>query len=49
MTGDDIGIARIGAALHPVDAVPAGRAWNLDEIEDLLPAAMAEPTWAACS
>ena len=43
MTGDDIGIARIGAALHPVDAVPAGRAWNLDEIEDLLPAAAPVP------
>ena len=37
MTGAAIDIARIGAALHPLCAVPAGRAWNLDEIDDLLP------------
>ena len=30
-------LARIAAALHPLAAVPAGDAWNLDEIADLLP------------
>lgn len=30
-------LARIAAALHPLAAVPAGTAWNLDEIADLLP------------
>jgi 8-oxo-dGTP pyrophosphatase MutT (NUDIX family) len=30
-------LARIAAALHPLAAVPAAAAWNLDEIADLLP------------
>ena len=30
-------LARIAAALHPLAMVPAGSAWNLDEIADLLP------------
>jgi len=36
-------LARIAAALHPLAAVPAGPAWNLDEIADLLPGAAAVP------
>lgn len=30
-------LARIAAALHPLASVPAAPAWNLDEVEDLLP------------
>jgi 8-oxo-dGTP pyrophosphatase MutT (NUDIX family) len=30
-------LARIAAALHPLHAVPAGPAWNLEELADLLP------------
>ena len=36
-------LARIAAALHPVAAVPAAGAWNLDEIADLLPLAAPVP------
>jgi 8-oxo-dGTP pyrophosphatase MutT (NUDIX family) len=32
--------ARLAAATHRVDAPPAGPAWNLAELEDLLPAAL---------
>jgi 8-oxo-dGTP pyrophosphatase MutT (NUDIX family) len=30
-------LARLRRALHPLDAPPAGAAWNLDELGDLLP------------
>lgn len=33
----------VGAALHPLSAVPRGPAWNLDEIADLLPEAAPVP------
>src|SRR5690606_40654089 len=36
-------LARIAAALHPLAMVPAGSAWNLDEIADLLPDAAPVP------
>lgn len=36
-------LARIAAALHPLAAVPATPAWNLDEIADLLPGAAPVP------
>jgi len=36
-------IAAIRAALHPLAHVPAGAAWNLGEVEDLLPATAPVP------
>lgn len=33
--------AALQAALEPLEAVPAGPAWNLDELDDLLPASAA--------
>jgi 8-oxo-dGTP pyrophosphatase MutT (NUDIX family) len=32
-----------GAALHPLPAIPAGPAWNLDEVADLLPSGASVP------
>lgn len=34
---------RIAAVLHPLASVPAGPAWNLDEVADLLPASAPVP------
>ena len=37
--GDDPILARVQAALLPLDAVPDARGWNLEELRDLLPEA----------
>lgn len=36
-------LRRIAAALHPLAAVPAGPAWNLDEVAQLLPGLASVP------
>lgn len=36
-------LQRIAAALHPLDSVPAGPAWNLEEVAGLLPDAAPMP------
>lgn len=36
-------LRRVVAALHPLARVPAGPAWNLDEVVDLLPASAPVP------
>ena len=33
----------LGAALHPLPAIPRGPAWNLDEVADVLPSTSAVP------
>lgn len=43
MTARPCALDHLRAALHPLDAAPAGPCWNLDRIADLLPVAAPVP------